>query len=306
MSSSARTPSGNRAAILIMLVAVGVFSLMDAGLKLLVPHYPSMQIAALRGASSIPFVLVWIVPRLRAGALMRVRWGLHALRGVASIVMMASFVFALKSMSLATSYTVFFIGPPLVAALSVPLLGERVGTSRWIAIGVGLLGVLVVLRPTGDGLMTTAGLAMVVSAIAYALSSITVRVLARTDSMQAMVLWMLVSLTVGAGTLAWPDWVPVQPEHWPLVAGIGAAGALGQYTLTLAFSRGEAAAVAPFEYTALAWGVGLDAVLWGAVPDAATWIGATIIVGSGLALLKGEAREHASTHASGHAPADAP
>lgn len=288
--SDERRPGSNASAILIMLIAVGVFSLMDAGLKLLVPHYPPLQIAALRGAASVPFVLVWILPSLRAGALLRVRWSLHLLRGVTSIVMMASFIYGLATMSLATAYTIFFIGPPLVAALSVPLLGERVGAARWIAIAVGLCGVLVVLRPTGDGLFTTAGLAMFVSAVAYAFSSITVRVLARTDSMQAMVFWMLASLTIGAGLLAWPGWVDVHVEHWPIVAGVGAAGAVGQYTITLAFSRGEAAAVAPFEYSALAWGVGLDVWLWDVLPDAATWIGAGIIVGSGLMLLRGETK----------------
>lgn len=289
MRPGART-SHNASAIAVMLVAVGVFSLMDAGLKLLVPHYPPLQVATLRGAASVPFVLVWILPGLRSGGLLRIRWGLHLLRGAASVTMMACFVFALQTMSLATAYTLFFVGPPLVAALSVPLLGERVSAARWIAIAVGLAGVLVVLRPSGDGLFTAAGLAMLAAAVSYALSSIAVRVLARTDTTAAMVFWMLTTLTVGAGLLAWPGWVPVHTEHLPLVIGVGAAGALGQYTLTVAFSRGEASAVAPFEYTALAWGVGLDLLLWDVLPDAATWIGAAIIVGSGLVLLRGEAK----------------
>ncbi len=289
MTPSAPAPAaGNLPAILIMLVAVGAFSLMDAGLKLLVPHYPPMQIAALRGAASIPFVLAWVLPGARTAALLRVRWGLHAMRGALSITMMSSFVFALDTMPLSTAYAIFFVGPLLVAALSVPLLHTKVGPRTWVAIAIGLVGVLVVLSPSGDGLFSAAGLAMLASATCYAVSAITVRVLSRTDSTEAMVLWMVTALALGAGLLAAPGWVPVQGEHLPLVAGVGLAGAIGQWAITQAFSRGEPSVVAPFEYTALAWSLGLDLALWDVVPGATTWIGAAIIVGGGLVLLKAE------------------
>jgi drug/metabolite transporter (DMT)-like permease len=82
-------------------------------------------------------------------------------------------------------------------------------------------------------------------------------------------------------------------EHAGLVAGIGVAGALGQYAITEAFRLGEASHIAPLEYTALVWGVGLDLALWGVLPDGATWLGAGIIIASGLYLLRRE-RVHAS------------
>jgi drug/metabolite transporter (DMT)-like permease len=278
----------NLSGILIMLLAVGVFALMDAGLKLLTPHYPAAQIATLRGAASLPFVLVWVGMTVGFGSLRRVRWRLHLLRAVLGVGMMIAFVYALKRMPLTTAYTIFFVAPLMIAALSVPILGERVGPRRWAAIVVGLIGVLVVLRPTGEGALSLAGLAVLGAAIGYSVSAITVRVLARSDSTQAMVFWLMLLMALGAGAIAWPTWVPLRIEHAWIIAGIGAAGALGQVAITEAFSRGEASVIAPFEYSALAWGLGLDIALWGVLPDRVTWIGAAIIVASGLYLIRRE------------------
>jgi drug/metabolite transporter (DMT)-like permease len=278
----------NVSGILIMLLAVGVFALMDAGLKLLAPHYPAAQVAALRGAASIPFVLVWVAMTVGFRDLARVRWPLHLLRGVLAVLMMVGFVYTIARMPLTTAYTLFFVAPFMITALSVPILGEHVGPRRWGAIVVGLIGVLVVLRPTGDGLMSLAALTVLGAAFCYAVGAITVRVLSRTDSTQSMVFWMLSLMALGAGAIAAPNWVPVRSEHWALIAGIGAAGAVGQYAITEAFSRGEASVIAPFEYSALAWGLGLDIALWGVLPDRVTWIGAGIIVASGLYLMQRE------------------
>lgn len=281
-----------RRAALLMLVSVALFALMDAGLKTLSAHYPPFQVAAMRGLSSLPLVLGWALASAGPGALLRVRWPLHLVRGVLGIVMMASFVYALKRLPLSTAYSIFFVAPLLITALSVPILGERVGPRRWTAIAVGLLGVLVVLRPTGEGVLTLAGLAVLVAAFGYAVSAILVRVLARTDSTQATTFWLLALMALGAGLLAWPGWVPLRGEHAAIIAGIGIAGALGQYTITEAFRSGEASLVAPLEYSALVWGVLLDLSLWGVLPDGLTWLGAAIIVGSGLYLIRRE-RVHA-------------
>lgn len=278
--------------IWLMLASVGLFSLMDAGLKTLSAHYPPMQVAALRGASSLPLVLAWALATVGPMPLLRVRWPLHLLRGVLGIVMMASFVYALKRLPLSTAYSIFFVAPLLITALSVPFLGERVGPRRWAAIGVGLIGVLVVLRPTGEGVFTLAGLAVLVAAFGYAVSAITVRVLARTDSTQAITFWLLALMAFGAGAVALPGWVPLRIQDVWVIAAIGVGGALGQYAITEAFRLGEASLIAPLEYTALLWGVALDLALWGVLPDAATWLGAAIIIASGLYLLRRE-RVHA-------------
>jgi drug/metabolite transporter (DMT)-like permease len=275
-------------AALMMLAAVALFSLMDAGLKQLAAHYPAFQVAALRGAASLPFVLVWALHSGGLRPLLRVRWSLHLLRGVLGVAMMASFVYALKTLPLSTAYSIFFIAPLLVTALSVPVLRERVGPRRWTAIAVGRVGVLVLLRPSGDGLLSLASLAVLLSALMYSISAISVRVLARTDSTQAMMVWLLAFLALGAGALAWPDRLPLRAEDGWLILGIGIAGALGQYAITEAFRHGEASMIAPLEYTALVWSLLLDFTLWGVLPDAVTWTGAAIIVGSGLYLLRRE------------------
>ena len=271
-----------------MLLAVGLFSLMDAGLKLLSVRYPPLQVATLRGAASLPLVVGWALLTAGARSLLSVRWPLHLLRGVLGIGMMASFVFALRTLPLSTAYSIFFVAPLLITALSVPLLGERVGPRRWGAIAIGLAGVLVVLRPSSEGLATWAGLAVLLSALAYAVSAISVRLLSRTDTSQAMVVWMMGLMTLGAGLLAARGWVAIRAPDLPIIAGIGVAGALGQVAITEAFRRGEASAIAPLEYTALVWGVGLDLALWGVLPDAMTWLGAGIIIGSGLYLMRRE------------------
>jgi drug/metabolite transporter (DMT)-like permease len=275
-------------AMLTMLAAVGVFALMDAGLKLLSAHYPPFQVAALRGASSLPLVLAWALATTGVQPLLRVRWSLHLLRGVLGVAMMASFVYAIHRLPLSTAYSIFFIAPLLITALSVPFLGERVGPRRWTAIAIGLVGVLVLLRPTGHGLLSLAAAGVLLAALMYAISAITVRVLARTDSTEAMMVWLMAMMALGAGVLAIPAWVPLRADDAWIIVGVGVAGGLGQYAITEAFRLGEASLIAPLEYTALVWGVLLDASLWGVLPDAVTWIGAGIIIASGLYLLRRE------------------
>lgn len=269
-----------------MLAAVALFALMDAGLKGLATHYPPLQVAALRGAASWPLVALWALLTIGGRGLVRVRWSLHVLRGVIAVVMMGCFAFALQTLPLSTAYALFFVAPMMITAMSVPVLGERVGPRRWTAIAVGFIGVMVVLRPAGDGVFSLAGLAMLGCAFGYAVSAISVRVLGRSDSTQAMVFWMVSFLALGAGVLALPTWVAIDTDHLPLIAMVGVTGALGQWAVTEAFSRGEASVIAPFEYTALAWGLALDVTFWGVLPDGMTWIGAAIIVASGLYLMR--------------------
>jgi len=282
----------NLRGIAAMLLAVGLFSLMDGGLKQLASHYPPMQVAALRGLSTLPLVLAWVVATGAVRGLFRVRWPIHLARGVLAVLMLWSFAYALRGMPLAGAYTLFFIAPLVITALSGPLLGERVGPRRWTAIAIGLAGVLVVLRPTGEGLASLPALAVLVAATAYAVSAVLVRVAHRSDSTQSLVFWMIVMTAFGAGALAWPQWLPLRGEDAWVIAGVGIAGFLGQVAITEAFRWGEASVVAPFEYSALAWGLALDLLVWGVLPDGWTFVGAGIIVASGLYLVRRE-RVHA-------------
>jgi drug/metabolite transporter (DMT)-like permease len=269
-------------------MAVACFSLMDAGMKQLASSYPTLQVTFLRGAASLPFVLVWVLATAGPRSLVPKRWALHLLRGALGMAMIGCFVYALRSLPLSTAYTIYFVAPLLIAALSVPLLGEHVGPRRWIAIGIGLVGVLVVLRPGVGGFISVPGLMVLLAATAYAVAAITVSMLTRTDTPQSMVVWFLVIMAVGAGLLAIPDWQPLQLGHAALIAGMGLAGAGGQVALTRAFQLGEASLIAPLEYTGLVWVIGWDLLFWGALPDRFTWLGAAIIVASGLYLLHRE------------------
>lgn len=280
--------SRNLWAIGAMLLAVALFALMDTGLKLLSPHYPAVQVAALRALSSLPLVCAYVAWRGAFGTLLKIRWPLHLLRGVLGIGMLACFAYGLRHLPLAEAYSIFFVAPMLITALSVPLLKERVDGARWLAIFVGLGGVLVVLRPTGAGLLTLGGLAVIAAAACYALSSVMVGIISRTDSIESMVFWLMVMVAVGAGAVAAPNWVTVRFEHAWILVGIAITGFIGQIAITEAFKRGEASAIAPFEYSALAWGMGLDWLLWQTLPDGYTLLGAAIIIASGIYLLRRE------------------
>jgi drug/metabolite transporter (DMT)-like permease len=280
----------NLRGIIMMVIAVGSFALMDAALKQLSPHYPPLQVAALRAYASLPVVLVWAgVLGVRA-RLFQVRWSLHLLRGVIGILMMACFAFALRTLPLSEAYSIFFFAPLLITALAAPILGERVGANRWWAILIGLLGVLVVLRPSGMRMLSLGGVAVLVSTLCYAISAISARVLGRTDSSVSMVFWLMLFMAVGATALTGSDWRPVQGNHGWLLLAIAVTGSTGQYTITEAFRRGQASLIAPFEYTALAWGLMLDWLIWQVLPSPVVLLGAGIVVGSGLFLLWSERR----------------
>ncbi|PIF18740.1 MULTISPECIES: DMT family transporter [unclassified Acidovorax] len=281
-------PSSNLRGIIAMVAAVGFFSLMDALLKTLSAHYPAMQVAALRGWAALPLVALYALWRGEVPRLLKVRWPLHFLRGGLNVAMLALFAFAIRELALAEAYTLFFIAPLLITALSTVVLREKVRAAHWVAIALGMVGVLVALRPNQEAFFTLGALAVLAAATCYAVSAITGRMLTRTDSSASLVFWTTTLLALGAGALAWPHWVGVAQAHWPLVAGLAITGFAGQLAITEAFRHGQASVVAPFEYTALAWGMGLDWVLWQTVPGYSTLLGGAIIIGSGLYLVRQE------------------
>ena len=286
----------NLRGILAMLVAVFMLTLMDAGLKTLSPHYPATQVAAMRALFSLPLVVAYVVWRRAVSTLWKVRWPLHLLRGVLGIAMLSLFAFALRDLPLSGAYAIFFVAPLLITLLSVPVLGERVDRARWVAIAVGLLGVLVVLRPTGEGMLTVGGLAVLVAALCYAVSAVMVRVVSRTDSSESQVFWLMAMVGLGAGALAWRGWVGIRLDDAWVLLGVAVTGFFGQLAITEAFRHGEASAIAPFEYSALAWALVLDWSLWRTLPDGFTLLGAAIIIASGVYLVRHERVHVESEH----------
>ena len=277
-----------------MMAAVAVFSFMDGVLKLLAAYYPPMQVAALRGATSLPFTLLPVLLGGRLRDLRPRRWPMHLLRGLLSVLVLGGFIYALRVLSLANAYAVFLSAPLIVAALSVPLLRERIDWRNWLAILVGLAGVLTMLRPSASGLSTLGTLAALVGATAYALSAITVRVLTRSDTTVSVVFWTVGLMTVFAATIAAPGWVPIEHAHWKWLVALGLLAAVAQYLLTEAFRSAPPSVVTPFEYTALLWGVAIDLVFWHVLPSARVCFGGGIVMLSGLYLIW-----HQRTHSEG-------
>jgi drug/metabolite transporter (DMT)-like permease len=268
-----------------MVVAVASFAGMDALLKVFAAFYPPMEVAALRGAASLPFLLVPLMVTGRLHELRPHRFGMHLLRGVLMVGILGGFIYAVRVLSLADAYSIFLAAPLIVSALSVPLLGERVSFGNWLAILVGLIGVLTMLHPSASSLVTFGALAALVAATGYAFSAILLRVLTRTDTTASVVFWTVGLMTVATAALAIPRWVPLHSEHWILLAAMGVFGAIGQSLLTEAFRSAPPAVVSPFEYTALLWGIAIDRVFWGVLPEARVLFGGGVVIASGLYLI---------------------
>ena len=283
--------SGNLRSIAFMLCTVAMFSCMDAMLKVLSGTYPPAQVTAMRGWASMPLVCLYIAWRGEFHLVFnaRLRWRLHLLRAVFGIMTMVLFVAGLKTLGLAEAYTLTFVSPMVITLLAAPMLQERVLPRHWFAIFAGLVGVLVALRPNHSGFLTVGALAVLAAAVTYATGSVLGRMISRTDPAVSLVFWSTASLAVGGSLLNWGQWVAVQPEHWPVLFGIAITGFVAQVAISEAFRHGQASAVAPFEYSALAWAIALDWLFWHAVPDLYTLSGASIIIASGIYLIRREA-----------------
>jgi drug/metabolite transporter (DMT)-like permease len=244
-----------------------------------------MQVAMLRGATSLPFTLLPVLLAGRVRDLVPRRWPMHLLRGMLSVVVIGGFIYAVRELSLANAYSVFLSAPLIVAALSVPLLSERLDWRNWLAILLGLAGVLIMLRPSASGLASFGALAALIGATAYALSGIAVRVLTRTDTTVSVVFWTVGLMTLLTGAIAAPGWVSIEHQHWKLLLALGVLAAIGQYLLTEAFRSAPPSVVSPFEYTALLWGIGIDRVVWHVLPSARVVLGGGVVIASGLYLI---------------------
>jgi drug/metabolite transporter (DMT)-like permease len=276
-----------------MLIGVACFAFMDAGLKLLAGHYPPAQAAAMRGLAATPVVLAWALLAGGARQLVRVRWGLHVIRGALSVIMMVAFTYGISTLALSKAYAIFFVAPLLIAIACRLFLDERVVRAQWIAIVVGFAGVLIVLRPGSSGYGWAGTLAVFVAAVCYALSSVLVKIVGRTDTTQSMMVSMTAMMALGTTLLALPDWQPIQERHHLVILGIAITGAIGQWGITDAFRRAPSASVAPLEYSGLAWVIGIDLLAWNLLPEWQTLAGAAVIIVSGIYLLRFEARRAA-------------
>lgn len=284
-------PADIRRGVLWMIAATMMFVNIDAIAKHLTQTYPVIEVVWARYFFHLLFLVAFLGRRLPAVMQTR-RLTLQLWRSAFLVLATFMMMSALRVIPLADASTLLFLAPLVVTALSAPFLGERVGVRRWISVVVGFIGALVVIRP-GTGMMQMAALLPAGAAVAFAFYQIATRLLARTDTPMTTLLY-----TALLGALALSATVPfvwVTPTWIDLLMMIasGLLGGVGHFLLIKAFTAAPAATVSPFSYTTLIWSVTYGFVIFGDLPDAWTWTGAAIIVGSGLYILRREQRRGA-------------
>lgn len=279
--------------ILLMCAGVSAFPFMNAAVKVLATQYPAAQITWARFTGHLIVMLLVFLPQYRWRLLRTRRPAVQIAR---SLLMLASnllYVLAIGAVPLATASAIGFTAPLIVTALSVPLLGESVGWRRWSAVLVGFIGALTVIRP-GAGLHNTSVLVLLLSSLAYALYQIATRWVSRYDNAATGIVFAALAGSLGM-SLAMP-FVFVMPRTW-LDAGLfcclGLFGGLGHYLVILAFQLGPAAVIAPLGYVELIGTTILGYLIFGNFPDFWTWVGAAMIIASGIYIALRERRRKA-------------
>ena len=278
------------AGIAMMLVGIAGFAVMDATIKWLTADYPVPQVIALRSWFGLPILIMLAMREGGLPALITHRPLVHFGRYGLVLLLSLSFFWALSAMKLVDAVAIAFAAPIIITALSVPLLKEVVGPRRWIAIGVGFCGVLIMLRP-GIGVFQWAALAALGSAVVYALLMVTTRVYKSTESTAALMLYPQLGMSISGIFMVNFFWVTPTMLDLGLFALAGFFGSIGVMCLTHAFRLAPVASIAPFEYTALVWATLLGFLVWGELPDGVTLVGVSIVVASGLYIIYRETRK---------------
>ena len=276
--------------IAMMLIGIAGFAVMDATIKWLTAEYPVPQVIALRSWFGLPILILLAMREGGLAALKTRRPLVHIGRYLLVLLLSLSFFWALSKMKLVDAVAIAFATPLIITALSVPLLREPVGLRRWIAIGVGFCGVLIMLRP-GMGVFQWAALAALGSAVVYALLMITTRAFKNTESTASLMLYPQLGISLTGLLMVQYFWVTPPLLDLALFALAGFFGSIGVLCLTHAFRMAPAATIAPFEYTALLWATLLGYLVWGELPDSITILGASIVGASGLYIIYRETRK---------------
>jgi drug/metabolite transporter (DMT)-like permease len=266
-------------AIGLVLLAVVLFSIMDAMSKALAARLDPIEVVWGRYLAMLVLMTPFILrqPRL----LVATRPWLQALRGVSVLGAALLFIAGLARLALADATAIGFASPLLVTALSIPLLGEQVGVRRWSAVAVGFVGVLVVIRP-GTGAIGAAALLPLCSAACWAFSIVVTRRMGGADRALTTLLYSTAVGFVLSGIALPFVWQAASPWDWATMAAMGALSAVGQYLLIVGLARGAASLLAPFSYSQMVWSTLMGYLVFGTVPTAWTWLGAALIVSSGI------------------------
>jgi drug/metabolite transporter (DMT)-like permease len=253
----------------------------DVTAKYLSATLPSIEIAWIRFLTFALIMSPAMLPGSPLYALRTARPGLQAMRGIALLGSSLFFISGLRFLPIAEASATGFVAPLFVTALSIFLLGESVGVRRWLATAIGLIGVLIILRP-GTSAFHPAAFFPIISALAWAATLIMTRMM---SGREHAITTMTYSSIVGVGILSvLVPFVWVAPSWHDILFGIfiGIASTAGQWIVVLAFRYADASVLAPFSYTQLLWVSILGFLIFGEIPDIWTVIGAAFIVASGL------------------------
>ena len=271
-------------AILAIVFSVACFSVLNAISKTLTQHYPVVQVIWARYVFAFVFMMALFLPQ---SGLALFRWhnvGSQVVRGL--LLFFSSFLYfhGLVFLPLATAASISLTGPLIVTALSARFLGEPVGVRRWIAVCLGFAGALIVVRP-GHTQFEWHSLLIVASTLCSALYQLFSRRYGQTERPDASATMATIVGTVAAAPLLPFEWVtPALGWDCALFVAIGVMAGIGHYFLTIAYSQAPASVVAPFNYVQLIGAAILGYLVFDSIPDFWTWVGAAVIVCSGLYL----------------------
>ena len=277
--------------IAFMLMATSLFPVMNGIVKLLSADYASEQIIWARTASHLVFVLALFAPRYGLRLLRTVRPGVQISRSLILLASTTCFFNGVKFIPLAEAGAISFMAPFIVALLAVPMLGETVSPVRLAAVFVGFLGVLVVIRP-GSEVFDWASLFIVGSAICYATYQVLTRRVAGQDRPETSVVYSaLVGTVVMTAIVPWFWTAPTSLDDGLLLASLGVLGGLGHYCVARAMTYATASVISPFQYWQMVGSVLVGYLLFSDLPDLYTWLGAALIIGSGMFIGWRESRD---------------
>jgi len=278
-----------------MLAGVFSFPVLNSSVKILIEFYPLLMIMFIRYTTHLGFTTLAFGPRYGWRLFVPSRPLTQVARSLLLMSATGTYFYALTALPLTTAATIGFTGPLMVTALSMPLLGERVGAWRWSAVVVGFGGAVVVMQPWAAGPQgdhgTTAPLLPALSSFAcaasYALYQILSRKVAAHDPPEVSISFtaLVGAVVSGLAGLFFLDWAPIL-EWWHLVLFVatGLFGGFGHYFVTRAFVYAPAALLSPFAYAQLIGATIFGYFVFNDFPDLATWTGAAIIVASGLVI----------------------
>ena len=271
----------NTAGVAFALISFGVFASHDAVIKFLGDSYMPFQILFFSVLFSFPLVTLMLMRDPEASTLRPVHPRLVAARTIAGAITGAAAFYAFTVLPLAQVYAFLFAAPLLITVLSIPFLGEKVGVHRWSAVALGLVGVMIVLRP-GATDISLGHIAALVAAAGSALVAVITRKIGNEERTAVLMLYPMMANFVLMGAAMPFVYRPMPVEHLGLLALMSGLGFLGGVFMISAYRRADAAIVAPMHYSQIIWAALFGFFLFDEVPDLFTWVGAGVIILSGI------------------------